>query len=113
MPRGVMIVGTRPSDPMRDREFNEWYDATHVREMCEIPGIVSGRRFVLSDAQMMPPDVTQHAYLAIYEFETDNVQGMVEELGTRMANGTIQLSDVIQLDPLPSVMVFEETSPSI
>jgi len=112
VPRGVMIIGTRPSDPTRDREFNDWYDTTHVREMCQIPGIVSGRRLVLSDAQMMPPDATLHEYLGIYEFDTDNVQGMVSELGERMANGTIQLSDVVQLDPLPSVMVFEETPSS-
>ena len=110
MPRGVMMVGTRPSDPTRDREFNEWYDTTHVREMCEIPGIVSARRLALSGAQMMPPGAAQHEYLAIYEFDTDDVQGMVDELGARMANGTIHLSDVVQLDPLPSVIVFEETS---
>lgn len=103
-----MIVGTRPSDPGRDREFNDWYDTTHLREMCEIPGIVSGRRFALSSAQMMPPDGTQHEYVAIYEFDTDNVQRMVDDLRQRMTNGTIQMSDVVQLDPLPSVVVFEE-----
>ena len=109
MPRGVMIVGTRPSDPERDREFNDWYDTMHLREMCEVPGIVSGHRFALSGAQMMPPDGTQHEYVAIYEFDTDNVQRMVDDLGQRMTNGTIQMSDVVQLDPLPSVVVFEET----
>jgi hypothetical protein len=77
--------------------------------MCEIPGIVSGRRFALSGAQMMPPDGTQHECVAIYEFDTDNVQGMVDDLGQRMTNGTIQMSDVVQLHPLPSVVVFEET----
>src|SRR6476659_6977917 len=92
MPRGVMIVGTRPSDPTRDREFNDWYDTTHVREMCQIPGIVSGRRFALSGAQMMLPGAAQHESLAIYEFDVDDVQGMVDELGARMANGTIHLS---------------------
>ena len=61
MPRGVMMVGTRPSDPTRDSEFNEWYDTTHLHEMCEIPGITSGRRYALSGAQMMP-DATRHEY---------------------------------------------------
>jgi hypothetical protein len=42
VPRGVMIVGTRPSDPGRDREFNDWYDTTHLREMCEIPASFPG-----------------------------------------------------------------------
>jgi hypothetical protein len=58
---------------------------------------------------MMPPDATQHEYVAIYEFDTDNVQRMVDDLGKRMRNGTIQMSDVVQLGPLPSVVVFEET----
>ncbi len=112
MARGVMIVGARPSDPCRKREFNDSYDATHLREMCEIPGIVSVRRFSLSNAQMFPPDGTKHEYIAIYEFDTDNVQGMVDELGARMANGTIHLSDVVELDPLPSVTLFAETTKS-
>jgi hypothetical protein len=103
-----MIVGTRPSDPSRGEEFNEWYDTTHVDEMCDIPGITAGRRFVLSNAQMMPPDATRHEYLAIYEFDTDDVQQMVAELGDRMANGTIHLSDVVQLDPLPNVIIYDE-----
>jgi len=111
MPKGVLIFGTRPA-PGRDREFNEWYDATHVRQMCEIPGIVSGRRYALCDTQMMPPDAAQHDYIAIYEFETDGVQALVDELGARVANGTIELSDAVQLDPLPMVTVFEETKPS-
>ena len=106
------MVGTRPSDPTRDSEFNEWYDTTHLHEMCEIPGITSGRRYALSGAQMMPPNATQHEYLAIYEFDTDNVQGMVEELRTRMADGTIHLSDAVQLDPLPVVILFEESGVS-
>ena len=110
MTKGVIIVGTRPCDPSREREFNDWYDATHLREMCEIPGIVSGRRLVLSDAQMMPPDAARHEYLAIYEFDTDSVPCMVNELGERMANGTVHLSDVVQLDPLPSVIVYEEAT---
>jgi hypothetical protein len=37
---------------------------------------------------------------------------MVDELGARMANGTIHLSDVVQLDPLPSVIVYDETAQS-
>jgi hypothetical protein len=56
----------------------------------------------------MPPDDTQHEYVAIYEFDTDNVQRMVDDLVQRMTSGTIQMSDVVQLDPLPSVVVFEE-----
>jgi hypothetical protein len=105
-----MIVGTRPVDPSKDREFNEWYDATHVREMCEIPGVVSGRRLELSEAQMMPPVEGQHEYLAIYDFDTEDVSAMVDELRSRMANGTIHLSDTVQLDPLPSVLIYEDTT---
>jgi hypothetical protein len=62
----------------------------------------------VSNAQVMPTDATKHEYLAIYEFDTDDVQRMVAELGERMANGTIHLSDVVQLDPLPTVVIYDE-----
>jgi hypothetical protein len=110
MARAVMIVGTRPSDPSREREFNEWYQTTHVPELCEIPGIVSARRFALSKAQLFPSDGTQHESAAIYEIDTDDVQGVIDELGTRMASGTIHMSDVVEMDPLPSVVLYEETA---
>jgi hypothetical protein len=110
MARGVMIVGTRPSDPSREGEFNEWYETTHVPELCEIPGIVSARRFALSQAQLFPPDATRHEYVAIYEIDAENVQGVIDELGARMASGTIHMSDVVEMDPLPSVVLYEETA---
>jgi hypothetical protein len=110
MARAVMIVGTRPSDPSREREFNEWYETTHVPELCQVPGIASARRFELSKAQLFPPDAAQHEYIAIYEIDADDVQGVIDELATRMASGAIHMSDAVEMDPLPSVALYEETA---
>jgi hypothetical protein len=108
MTRGVMIVGMRPSDPSRDRDFNEWYGTVHISEMCEIPGILSARRFVLSSEQMFPLDTAKYEYMSIYDFDTDDARRMVDELNARLANGTIHLLDVVELDPLPSIILYEE-----
>jgi hypothetical protein len=62
---------------------------------------------------MLPPDAADHEYLTIYDYDTNDVQKMVAELGERMANGTIHLSDVVQLDPLPTVTIYEEMAQPI
>jgi hypothetical protein len=50
VPKGILVVQSRPSDPSREGEFNEWYADTHIPEVCAIPGIVSARRYKVHDA---------------------------------------------------------------
>jgi hypothetical protein len=66
--------------------------------------------FALSKAQLFPPDTAQHEYIAIYEIFADDVQGVIDELGTRMASSAIHMSDAVEMDPLPSVVLYEETA---
>ena len=107
MPKAIMVVQSRPSEPSREAEYNDWYDNTHIPELCEIPGIVSARRFALSDAQLMPVDSAVPKYVAIYELETNDIAQVLKEMGSRVANGTVHMTDAIELDPAPSVTIYE------
>ena len=49
MPKAVMVVYSRPTDPARDDDYNDWYDNVHLREVCEVPGFVSARRYEPDD----------------------------------------------------------------
>lgn len=46
----------------QDEAFNTWYDTVHEPELLANPGVVSGRRATLSEAQMGPSDI-QSRYL--------------------------------------------------
>lgn len=98
MAKYVMVVQSKAL-PGKDDEFNDWYDTTHINEICAIPGVQSCRRFDFA-MSMMGGD--GQPYLAIYEIETDDFQGLVAEFGKRA--GEMSQSDA--LDAPASVLWF-------
>jgi hypothetical protein len=102
MPKGIMLVQTRPSEPAREDEYNKWYSGTHIPEVCAVPGIIGARRYKLRGG-----DGEEPTYLAIYELDADDLMAPVRELGARSASGQIQMSDVLQLDPPPVITICE------
>jgi hypothetical protein len=109
MPRGILLVFSNPSSPDRLAEFNEWYSGTHLPEFLRLSNITSARRFQLSSSQMPQPPgipVGGRQFLAAYEIETDDFAKLRDEI---MATGRDRThSDVLELDPLPVTMIFEQ-----
>jgi hypothetical protein len=56
-------------DPMKEDEFNDWYDNTHMPDMLEVPGFIQATRWVSADKK----DNMIRKYLAMYELETDDI----------------------------------------
>lgn len=102
MPKGILYVETRPSSPDRQAEYDKWYDEVHLRDVVGIDGVVSARRFAPVDGE--------GPFVAIYELDCDDLQSVISELGARAGRGEIQMSDVLQMDPPPTVRVLELTS---
>jgi hypothetical protein len=99
----VMVAQSR-AKPGRDDEYNEWYDTTHLPDMCAIPGVKSGRRFEATPISMGQPGLL---YLAIYELEADDPSTIMAEMGKRFENGTIRVCDA--LDAEASVLWIYKT----
>lgn len=109
MPRAVLVIQNRPSSPDREQEYLHWYHAIHIPEVLEVPGIVSGRLFRVSEAQMndKPPDPSMRRYLTIYEIDSDEISGVFHEMVRRRSNGIFQMSDAIEMDPAPVSVCYE------
>ena len=106
MPRAIMFVQTSPADPTREAEYNQWYSDIHCPEVCDIPGIVSARRFKLSEANRgLPADM--HGYAAIYEIEADDLVEVSNEIGRRAGDGRMTMNDALGRDPAPVVIMYE------
>jgi hypothetical protein len=102
VPKGIMVVQSRPSDPAREDEFNDWYSNTHLPEIRAVPGFVAARRYKVHDASGESP-----SYLAIYEIDADDLTDPVEELRARSAAGRTHTTDALQTDPPPVVTIYE------
>jgi hypothetical protein len=102
MGRFVFVVQTDPT-PGRDREYNEWYDGIHLKEVCSFPGFTGARRFRLVDGE------GKHKYLALYELETDDPQRDLAALTAAAGTDKVQMTDALDLSNV-STALFEQIS---
>ena len=100
MGRFVFVVQTNPVAG-RDREYNEWYDEIHLKEVCSFPGFIGARRFRRIDAN------GEHAYLAIYELETDDPQRDLAALTAAAGTDRVRMTDALDLTSATTAL-FEQ-----
>lgn len=103
MPKGVMIVQSRPVSAGREDEYNEWYSSVHIPEILAVPGFTSARRY-----KALGPDGP--VYVAVYDIEADDIMTPVKELGARSASGQHSMSDALATDPPPVITIAEQLS---
>jgi hypothetical protein len=65
----------------QEAEFNRWYDEQHLTDVLEIPGVVGAQRLQVLDAFRGP---LSWNYLTLYELDTDDPAGLMQELGSRV-----------------------------
>ena len=108
MPKYKMIVMSKPVAG-REQEYNDWYQNVHLQEVVAIPAIKSAQRFRLSRALVADPEPLP--YLAIYEIETDDIDGVIRELTQRASTGGIVISASLSNDT--AAAVYEESGPVV
>jgi len=74
MARYNFCVFSNCTDPSREAEFNRWYTHIHLPDLSRAKGLVSAKRYVDND-----PDSTAK-YLAVYEFETNDIEESLQSL---------------------------------
>jgi hypothetical protein len=103
MAKYVMVVQSKALEG-RDDDYNNWYDTIHFQDICDIPGVKSGRRFEATPIAMGP---VGQPYLSIFEIETDDPGAVAAELGKRSADGTMRQTDA--LDPASvALWIYEQ-----
>jgi hypothetical protein len=110
MSRYVSIALTNPVEG-REQEFNEWYDNQHVPDVLALPGCVSAHRFKLTGVQM-PNRPCPFQYLAVYEFETDDLEAAVAATVERGGTPAMPRSDAVNWDKFLT-MIFEPLGPRV
>lgn len=107
--RHIIAVLTNPV-AQREDEYNRWYDDRHIPDVLTIPGVISAQRFRLSPAQRMDPP-HPYQYFSLYEIETDDLPGLIEEMRRRGGTQMMPISDA--LDPERMTLFFTPITPRI
>jgi hypothetical protein len=105
MAKTIVLVFTNCADPAREKEFNDWYDNTHVPDVLETPGFVSCTRYEL----IGDPGPGQGKFLAIYEVESDDLPSTMAGLQERVAELAAQ-GRIIDSIRLASLAPYRELS---
>lgn len=107
MTRAVYLVFTNPRSPDEEGIYNQFYDETHIPEVCATPGFISARRFRLSTVRTPTGVLAQRGYVTIYEIETHDL------------NATFQVHEERRLSRVSSPLivdtiyaVYEECTPT-
>ena len=102
MGRYVFVVQTDPVEG-RDREYNQWYDEIHLKDVCAFPGFVGARRFRLVEGD------AKAKYLAIYELETDDPQRDIAALTAAAGTDRMRMSDALELSSATTALSLPPT----
>jgi len=104
MAKYTFVVMTNPVAG-KEAEFNDWYNRNHIPDVLNVPGFVCAQRFRLADVQMGGDAASRpYKYLAIYEIETDDLEGALKELRSRAQSGEIVPSDAIDMNNVSTYM---------
>ncbi len=106
MPKAVFFVQSQAASPEQEAEYHKWYDEKHVPQLCDIPGFVSARRLDLVGGGPRPADPSAPKHAVIFEIEADDLDAIFAEMGKRIGDGRVELTDAVATDPPPVMLLY-------
>jgi len=97
VPKGLLLVQSRPSSPDDVDAYHRWYDEIHIPEILALDGFTAARRLWTLD---------RDSYLVVYD--VDDVEVAKAALATAQSSGAMTRPSGVQLDPPPSVQWFAD-----
>jgi hypothetical protein len=90
----LLVVETNCTDPSKEKEFNQWYNKTHIPDLLSTPGILSATRY-----ENPSPGEKQGKYVALYDVETKDILQTMATLNDNMTKWGEQghLSEYLQI----------------
>lgn len=95
MPKGLMIVHSRPASAEEADAYHRWYDDVHIPELLTVDGFTGARRLRADDGE---------SFLTVYE--VDDVDAAKAALAERRSAGRLTPPQGVQLDPPPTVQWY-------
>lgn len=110
MPRGVLLVMTKPVDSQSEEAYNDWYDNVHLADVLKLAGYTAARRYkpVPSPESVDSTGGIDWTYLALYEVEADDLQAAHAQLLAAAEQGELPLSEALQMEPAPVVQMYQQ-----
>jgi len=99
-----MVVFTNAVEG-KDKEYNDWYQNTHLKQIVSIKSFVQAQRFRFQ-INIIPGSANPARYMAIYDIETDDINAALSAMSDHAASGRMSMSD--SMAPPVIGAVYEE-----
>ena len=99
MPTGILFVESSPKSADEAAAYHEWYENTHLAEMCKLDGVVAARRLAV---------VGEDSFVALYEIEADDLDAVRAGLGAASRSGQMSPPVGLRTDPPPTVRLLRD-----
>jgi hypothetical protein len=99
-----MIVFTNAVEG-KDKDFNDWYQNTHLKQIVSIKSYVQAQRFRFH-TNIVPNGPNPARYMAIYDIETDDINAALGAMNDLAASGGLSVPD--SMDQAIVGAVYEE-----
>ena len=87
----VMIKSNAVSG--KEAEYEDWYNNTHLEEVLQVPGFVSGQQFRVKPENGQDAPVFSH--LARFEVESEDIDATLATLRNTFMSGAMTLTDAM------------------
>ena len=101
-----LIVFTNPKEG-REQDFRDWYVNTHLAEVSNLDGFISGQLYTLAT----PVAEGGHRHMAVYEIEEGKLGEAQKALGTALATGALNMTDAF--GPGQAALWWQEEAPAV
>jgi hypothetical protein len=103
----LLNVETNCADPAKEKEFNEWYDKTHLADILETPGAVRASRYENANYSEGQPK-----FMAVYEMETEDINQTMAAFGERL-NKVVEQGRMSELAQVVGVRLYKQITAPI
>jgi hypothetical protein len=102
MKKYTYVVLTRPVAG-KENEYNDWYDNRHLADVVAVPGFTGAKRYRAASEVSGIGD-PQMPYLALYNIETDDLQGTLDAMTARSGTDAMPISDALDTSSVYAVI---------
>jgi hypothetical protein len=81
--------------PGHEEEFESWYRENHLKDVCQVPGVVSGRLLRMDFQKTYELEVPPWQLMTIYELEGEDPAALVEAIRSRSGSAAMPSTDAL------------------
>lgn len=110
--RNHLLVVLANAAPGTDEELSRWYEEVHIPDLLTVPGVVSAKRFRLTENQMRGVKTRPYEYMVLYQLESDDPKAVVDDIASRLRAGQFAVSPTLDVARTLNLL-FKQTGETI